>query len=362
MLTAAIERIAAQSLEEVLRERIFTPLGMYNTLLRRWDTDFVSNSATLHMTTADGGYDKSYLGTELTGEGGMVSTADDMLRWLAHMDTPVVGSKATWETMKAPQILSNGTSTGYGLGLMSGQYRGAATLSHPGGVHGGNSQMIKVPAAGLDVLIMVNRGDVLAMTLADRVLDVCLLGLDGIDEASNGPFANGTFRSPTSGRVIQLFPKEKQQIVSIEGFDMPVKRDRDGALRPTGTFGYMKQSVRLTGDPEKPGSIVFNDFGNRDDLLRVQLVEESNVALIAGRYRSIGVGVDATISDTEDGPQLLTVGRFGSAKYSLECLTDGVWRATSAMPRSGILSFDHDAEVFGFSSWLTRALPFQRVT
>ncbi len=51
LLSAAIERISGKQLEDVLRERIFEPVGMHDTLLRRVDTDFVPNSATLHMVS-----------------------------------------------------------------------------------------------------------------------------------------------------------------------------------------------------------------------------------------------------------------------------------------------------------------------
>lgn len=362
MLTAAIERIAARSLEEVLRERIFSPVGMYDTLLRRWDTDFVSNSATLHMTTPEGGYDRSYLGSALAGEGGMVSTVDDMLRWLAHMDTPVVGSAATWETLKTPQTLANGTSTGYGLGLMCGRYRGFETLFHPGGVSGGNSQMLKVPAAGLDIVVLVNRHDVQAMTLAEKILDACLPDLGPLSGRPGGRLATGTFQSPQTGCFIELLAREGQQVVSLEGFDIPVEPDPQGALRPSGLFGYLKQAVRPIGDPEKPAAIRFNDFGNIDELVRVPPPEDTGVGAIAGCYRSEVTRTEVTISRTPNGQQMHTIGPFGSATYTLDCLADGVWRATSPMPRSAVLSFNHNATAFRFSSWLTRALPFRRVS
>src|SRR5260370_42404818 len=43
MLSVAIERITGQPLEDVLRERIFEPAGMRDTMLRRFDSDFVPN-------------------------------------------------------------------------------------------------------------------------------------------------------------------------------------------------------------------------------------------------------------------------------------------------------------------------------
>lgn len=77
----------------------------------------------MHMT-ADGGYLKYYLGN-MAGEGGIISTIDDMLRWLKHIDAPMVGTVETWKLMRTPHVLANGTSTGYGLGLWIDKYRGA---------------------------------------------------------------------------------------------------------------------------------------------------------------------------------------------------------------------------------------------
>jgi D-aminopeptidase len=79
LLTAAIERIAGESLDALLRTRIFEPLGMYDTLLRRWDTDFVPNSATLHFRLPDGRFTRDAMGMEVSGAGGLVSTMDDMV-------------------------------------------------------------------------------------------------------------------------------------------------------------------------------------------------------------------------------------------------------------------------------------------
>ncbi len=129
LLSAVIERLAVAPLEDVLRERIFERVGLHDTLLRRSDDDFVPNSATMHMSDGKGGFNRSYVGTALAGEAGMVSTVDDLLRWLAHMDAPVVGTETTWRLMKQSQRLHNGCDTGYGLGLMVGHHRGVPSCS-----------------------------------------------------------------------------------------------------------------------------------------------------------------------------------------------------------------------------------------
>lgn len=375
MLSAVIERITGRPLEEVFRQRIFEPVGMHATLLRRVDTDFVPNSAALHMTNPSyhnpmlriarpsAGFEKASLGT-LAGEAGIVSTVDDMLRWLAHMDQPRVGRASSWKTMKTPAILPNGTSTGYGLGLVFSHYRGAAMLSHPGGVMGGNSQMLKIPAAGLDIVILVNRADVSSLLLANRILDECLPGLKPERKPTTTPPAHGVYRSPTSERVIELFGQHGQQMASLDGLDMAFNPDSEGVLWPAGVFqGYTRQSITLMGDPTQPRSLQLSDFGRKDTLVPVEPAGKRHSTDIRGRYRSESTDTDIIISGSSHDPQFTSIGRFGEARFTLECLDKRTWRArsVSTMPWGGILCFSEDEATFRLTTFRTRVLPFRRV-
>jgi D-aminopeptidase len=361
MLSTAIERITGRPLEVVLLESIFEPAGMYDTMLRRWDTDFVPNSAALHMANDDR-FEKAILGTSLAGEGGMVSTVDDMLRWLSHMDTPAVGTNASWNVMKTPQILANGTSTGYGLGLVADRYRGVETLSHAGGLIGCNAHMIKVPAAGLDVVVMVNRHDVSSTLLTNKILDICLPSIDSTKEPS-APVATGVFRSHTTGKVIELGVRDGRQMAAIDGQDMPIDLDEDGRWRPIGALGYVKQRLTLKGESTKPASIELNEYGNLDTLVREKSPIMTRTNEIIGRFCSETTGTEAVISDGGGSPCLTTLGRFGSVLYRLECLAEDIWRAKSRRLEflGGVLSFCRDRGAFRFSSGRTKALIFRRV-
>ncbi|HWK74458.1 MAG TPA: serine hydrolase domain-containing protein [Povalibacter sp.] len=373
ILSTAIERICGQTLEDVLRERIFEPVGMYSTQLRRWDTDFVSDSAVAHMTTDSGGYTRSnFWGMAWAGEGGIVSTIDDMLRWLAHMDSPVVGSDQTWATMRSPQILANGTSTGYGLGLVCGQYRGAHAVYHLGGGMGCSAYMVKIPAAGLDVVVMANREDAQAASLGEQILDACLPDLDPVEPTDAHRLQTGVFRSRVSGRVLELrvspfevrpWIKKGQPVACIDGRDIPVAADKDGVLRPTGSWRHFKLSIAFFAERADPPGIRISDFGNVDDLQLVRTECRPDDETILGSYRSSITDIQATITAVRSGPQLCTFTRFGTATFELQCLADRIWRAKPTGPipwGGGVLVFDDEGTGFRFWSNRTRALIFQR--
>lgn len=361
MLSTAIERITDQSLEDVLQESIFRPVGMYDTALRRFDTDFVPNSATLHAQRSDKTFEKAHLGSALVGEGGVASTIDDMLLWLRHMDSPEIGSPNTWSALKCAQTLANGTSTGYGLGLASGLYRGLETISHSGSVLAGTSDMLKVGSAGLDVVVLTNRGDVMASSLSREVLDTCL-EFNRSKEKVGHPGVTGMFRSETTGRIIQLVVREGQQIASIDGTDFPVSADSNGVLRLSPIF-TLKYTITLVGGSHAPSHILFEDFGNRDKLVAVHTSEGASAQFIEGRYRSDNTDTEVDIRPSEDGATMTSVGHFGSVKHRLNCLTDNVWRSSSAgsVPWAGVLAFDRDSQAFRFTNLRTQALYFRRV-
>lgn len=363
MLSAAIERIANQSLEDVLQETIFRPVGMYDTALRRFDTDFVSNSATLHTPKPDKTFEKAYFGSALVGEGGMVSTVDDMLLWLRHMNSPEIGSPETWSSLKRAQTLTNGTSTGYGLGLISSQYRGFETIGHSGGVLGGTADMIKVVPASLDVVVLANRGDVMASLHAREILDACL-NTSRAEEAPRHPLATGIFHSKKTDRVLQLLVRNGQQIVSVDGTEIPVSPSSDGVLHPASAYDFLKYSITLIEGADIATQILFEDFGNHDELSAVRSIGYVNAQLIAGRYRSDNTDTEVVIHLTDDSASMKSAGHFGSVEYRLECLTEGIWRSSSAgyMPWAGLLVFDRDNRTFRYANSRTRALHFRKLS
>lgn len=310
------------------------------------------------MRNRQGEHTRDYMGMELTGAGGIASTVDDMLRWMKHMRTPVVGSAQTWQAMREPHRLGNGFVTGYGLGLAIGNYRGVETVSHNGGVLGGSAQMISVPALALDVIVMTNGVDVSCAQLANRVIDRCVEGL--ADDPKSGAWVpkSALYRSPRSGHIIQLSPADGVQTLSIDGGPfIPVAPDQAGALRFPVTMDFIKQWFCI----DETGATFF-DFGNAD---RMDAFEPSIASLgsHAGRYVCAALGASIEVRDTSDGPMLSTCGRHGQAGYLLSPLRSDIWRADTCGPFSllgAMLTFAEDSQSLAFTAGRLNRLTFKR--
>eukprot|EP01034_Spumella_vulgaris_P044516 gene44516-55381_t len=176
LLSIVIERIGGMPFEAFLAERIFKPLGMQDTVSVPSDFEIHRGMATMHVAQPDGGYKRGIFPTvEVRGEGAMISSIDDMLRWLSHLRGPKrVGSESSWAQMLALARLNNGVEVPYALGLMRHLYRGVEVVHHAGGVIGGTCQMLTVPSHALDIVIMTNGAPVNAMDLSKRVVDIML--------------------------------------------------------------------------------------------------------------------------------------------------------------------------------------------
>lgn len=176
LLSLAIERASGMPFDAFLDARIFTPIGMHQTASIDNDMAVVPGIASFHVPDGEGGYLRGiFPSREILGEGGIVSTVDDMLRWTAHMHgEKIIGTDATWAQMLEMPVFSSGQRSNYALGLKQTNYRGVELTHHSGGVIGGTSHMLFSTTHGLDVVLLSNGAVDTPIDLAHRIVDIVL--------------------------------------------------------------------------------------------------------------------------------------------------------------------------------------------
>lgn len=159
ILTAVIEKLAGMPYADVLRERIFVPLGMTRT--RYEDQDLVeADRAT--------GYSRFAMGEQqheehldyswLSGAGAIASTVADLERWNQAIDRGTLLSPESRAMMHTSMRLADGTDTHYGFGLFLQTLPGGEhVVLHGGDTTGFGSQDARFVEDGLDIIVLTNQ-------------------------------------------------------------------------------------------------------------------------------------------------------------------------------------------------------------
>jgi CubicO group peptidase (beta-lactamase class C family) len=211
-----VERLTARSWDDLVRERIFAPLGMTRSNTSVRDLATADDAALAYVwrecpaeRAASGGSAPSaapadcglvkvpYRNIDAVAPAGSInSSVDEMLHYVQfHIDSgryngrPIL-SKDNTVLMQTPQMLVGsediwpddlGIAT-YGLGLSVSSYRARKLVQHGGGIDGFISQMSWMPKERIGVVVLTNMSgsnpvpNIVTRNVFDR-----LLGLDQID-------------------------------------------------------------------------------------------------------------------------------------------------------------------------------------
>ena len=135
LLGLALERITGEPIERLLETRLLAPAGLTRTRLVRSDRTVVPGMATPYLEPATGTFERGGWGIEASGEGGIVSTLDEMVRWVTHL-TRHPSCRGPFSRLATPWRYASGGTGRYGLGLYATRYRGQPCVGHGGRARG----------------------------------------------------------------------------------------------------------------------------------------------------------------------------------------------------------------------------------
>lgn len=389
LVSRAIERVSGASFEEVLRERLLEPLGLHDTASVRTDMAIVPGLAALHTPdlARPGAWRKGLLPNEETlGEGGMVSTADDLLRWAGHMrqalaGRPRVGSPQSWEALVTPARTADGRPTTYAMGLFVHEWRGLRVLRHPGGVIGGASELLMVPELELDIAVLSNGAPVspsaLAFGIVEALTERPLPPVPAPASSQGLAHLFGRTYHCEGGLLLGFGDVGGMLGVSLQGSPhAPVMRDDGDCLAvgfedlAMGPFRLPRAQLASAPDGSAPPRLVMHESGHAHDfrLLPVTAPPAAELsAALAGRYRSVDMDADATIGDSGDALRMTWLGGHGSRRLGIRPLSPDVALLDIDDPQAPghlVMTMQREgARVTGFhvSAGRTRRLQFHRL-
>lgn len=164
LLALIVEKRSGRSFPDFLSSRIFTPLGMENTLAFVDGVNTVPHRAFgyvvdgMNVTFRDQSSTSAVL-----GDGGIYSSITDLERWNAALNT----DQLLPESLRTLAVTPG--RNGYGFGWSIGTYAGHRRYGHTGSTSGFRNVIHRYPDLELTVIILTNRAAPDVADLAEQV-------------------------------------------------------------------------------------------------------------------------------------------------------------------------------------------------
>lgn len=190
-----LEAMTQKEFPQILKDEIFTPLGMSNTFAVPSDITQSDNACTGYNLLYNQATAVRYANFDwITPAGGICSNAADMSKWLlellnAFKDSATVLNSDIMYRVTTPLMTIDMFDGSYhknhflmyGLGWSVEDYESVANFWHSGGIHGFSTQISILPELDLGVIVMTN---------SDNGLFSSALKLDIMNAFFDLPFEN----------------------------------------------------------------------------------------------------------------------------------------------------------------------------
>ncbi|MCG6957384.1 MAG: beta-lactamase family protein [Gemmatimonadetes bacterium] len=170
-----VERVTGESLADFSKERIFKPLGMTQTQWRDDFTRVVKNRSIAYRPNDDGGWNMLMPFEDAYGNGGLLTTVEDLLRFTHNLQTgELLGGPRYVEEMHHQAVLNSGQEFFYASGLQIDTYKGLRQVEHSGSTAGYRGHLARFPDQGLALAVICNASTGNAGGLLHQVADMYL--------------------------------------------------------------------------------------------------------------------------------------------------------------------------------------------
>ncbi len=169
ILAVLVEQLSGETFPDFLREHIFVPLEMMNTVaLVEGVTKVPNRSFGYSVSDAGVEYTDQSAWSAVLGDGGVYSSVLDLFKW----DQALYDNGLISADLRA-QSWTPGLET-YGFGFRIDEYRGHKRYHHSGSTSGFRNHMQQFPEDRLSIIILTNRAEPDVEPLAEKVADLFL--------------------------------------------------------------------------------------------------------------------------------------------------------------------------------------------
>ena len=258
LLAIIVQRVSGLSLAQFTQKHIFEPAGMKHTAWRDNYKKVVKDRA-IAYSKAGQHFFTNMPNENAYGNGGLLTTAEDLLTWNHYYLGGKLGSPSLLPNQTATRILNNGRVNSYAAGLIIDSINGWQSIAHTGATASYRAYLEYFPEAGLSIAWLSNTSayDNDTFNLSNAVRQLFLPNRSRSAAPRTRPAnANvapeklasyiGWYRNPRNGAGLKLY----------------VKEGRLNSLFPTATLTAIGDNVFMAGNNRV-------EMGNKKGLLLV---------------------------------------------------------------------------------------------
>ncbi|RFS18452.1 serine hydrolase [Emticicia sp. C21] len=167
LLAEVVHKVSGLSLSKYAEKELFGKLGMKQTSIEESKPASVSLLAYSYGKN-EKGYFAYKNGHRTMGDEGAVTNLKDIAIW----DNTFYDKNSISFSLLNRGKLENGNLLSYGMGIMTGSYKGEPIHTHPGAYLGYRAEILRFPRKHISIIVLGNSGEINPETISRRVADV----------------------------------------------------------------------------------------------------------------------------------------------------------------------------------------------
>ena len=253
-----VERVSKQKFPTFVEERLFKPIGMTNSSWRDDYQRIVPNRAQAYSRQGNGPWRLDMPFMNVYGNGGMLTTVGDWIKWNAMLDSHSLGAPLV-AALETQGVLNDGRKIQYALGLVVSNYKGLKDVSHGGATAGYQTFLARYPDNKVSVAVMCNGTSPSAGNIAAVITDEIF-----------GPYPQRPKIEPAKvsdeelKKFVGLWRNDQTHVPSRFLIENGVPRWSGGRLIPMGGGKFMAGNSELKFTFDKNGAPIFVESTDDD--------------------------------------------------------------------------------------------------
>jgi CubicO group peptidase (beta-lactamase class C family) len=237
LLAQVVEKVTGISFREWTRKNIFSPLEMKDSQFNDDAARIVRERASAYYRADGGELRKGILSYSYVGPTSLLTTSEDMAKWLLNFDQPKAGNPVIMQRMLFESgKLENGEDPGYGYGIGVLSYRGLQVVWHSGHDAGYRAFSAYFPDQKFGIAVLSNFYSINPLNLGKKIADIYLSG--SMSPESTEPTARPEEAGKTT--AAQPFSLSKKKLAEFRGDYLSEELEAIYHLRPVGDRVVMR--------------------------------------------------------------------------------------------------------------------------